>query len=70
MHSEGRCSWLLKKVPDGDYYFVLTVEKALGDPDNPDHVETWESPTFTVDRPNPWLDWLRDLLDRLRSWRP
>lgn len=68
--NNGPLSWLLREVPDGDYYFVVTIEKALGDPEVAEHVESWESPTFTVDRPNPWLDWLRDLLDRLRRWRP
>jgi subtilisin family serine protease len=38
-------------VPDGDYYIVLSVQKALGDDDNPDHWETWTSPVFTIDRP-------------------
>ena len=38
-------------VPDGDYYVVLSVQKALGDDDNPDHWETWTSPVFTIDRP-------------------
>ena len=38
-------------VPDGDYVVILTVRKALGDDNNPDHVETWTSPVFTIDRP-------------------
>jgi minor extracellular serine protease Vpr len=38
-------------LPDGDYQLQLTVLKALGDPDNPAHWETWTSPTFTIDRP-------------------
>jgi len=50
-HSQGAAKVKLKEVPDGDYYFVVTVVKALGDPDNPDHVETWTSPSFTIDRP-------------------
>ncbi|NED97400.1 S8 family serine peptidase [Phytoactinopolyspora alkaliphila] len=37
-------------VPDGDYVLRLTVVKPLGDPENPDHVETWDSPVITVDR--------------------
>ncbi len=40
-----------KVVPDGDYILELTVLKALGEPGNPDHVETWTSPAFTIDRP-------------------
>jgi subtilisin family serine protease len=38
-------------VPDGDYVVVITVRKALGDDNNPDHVETWTSPVFTIARP-------------------
>jgi subtilisin family serine protease len=38
-------------VPDGDYVVVISVQKALGDDDNPDHWETWTSPVFTIDRP-------------------
>jgi minor extracellular serine protease Vpr len=41
-----------KTVPDGDYILELTVVKALGDASNPDHVETWTSPSFTIDRPD------------------
>jgi subtilisin family serine protease len=37
-------------VPDGDYIVVLSVQKALGDDDNPDHWETWTSPVITIDR--------------------
>jgi minor extracellular serine protease Vpr len=39
-----------KVVPDGAYVVELTVVKALGDPSNPAHVETWTSPAFTIDR--------------------
>jgi len=39
-----------KVVPNGDYILELTVLKALGDPGNPDHVQTWTSPAFTIDR--------------------
>ena len=35
-------------APDGDYYFQLTLTKALGDAST---AETWTSPNFTVDRP-------------------
>jgi subtilisin family serine protease len=38
-------------VPDGQYYFKLSVLKALGDDNNPAHWETWTSPTFALDRP-------------------
>lgn len=37
-------------VPDGDYILRMTALKPLGDPDNPDHVETWDSPVITIDR--------------------
>jgi hypothetical protein len=29
----------------------IAVLKALGDPGNPAHTETWESPLITLDRP-------------------
>ncbi|MCK4306263.1 MAG: S8 family serine peptidase, partial [Candidatus Eisenbacteria sp.] len=38
-------------VPDGTYYAVISVLKANGDDDNPDHWETWTSPVFVIDRP-------------------
>jgi minor extracellular serine protease Vpr len=38
-------------LPDGQYVLEVTALKALGDPANPDHVETWTSPAFTIDRP-------------------
>lgn len=38
-------------VPDGDYVVVISVQKALGDDNNPDHWETWTSPVITIDRP-------------------
>ena len=38
-------------VPDGQYRIILTVLKALGDPNNPAHIETWTSPVITIDRP-------------------
>jgi len=54
LHSNGQGSkaglaW--KTVPDGQYKLVLKVLKALGDPANPAHWETWASPTITIDRP-------------------
>ena len=38
-------------VPDGTYYAVISVQKALGDDNNPAHWETWTSPLFVIDRP-------------------
>jgi subtilisin family serine protease len=38
-------------VPDGSYYAVVSVLKALGDASNPAHTETWTSASFTIDRP-------------------
>jgi len=38
-------------VPDGEYYLVIKVLKALGDPGNPDHWEIWTTPVFEIDRP-------------------
>jgi minor extracellular serine protease Vpr len=42
---------LFKTVPDGDYLITIRALKALGDPDNPAHWETWTSPVVTIDRP-------------------
>ena len=39
------------EVPDGTYYLVVTALKAGGDSSNPDHVQTWTSPSITIDRP-------------------
>ncbi|MGK3963225.1 S8 family serine peptidase [Sorangium sp. So ce118] len=38
-------------VPDGDYLIKLRALRALGDPGNDAHWETWTSPKITVDRP-------------------
>jgi subtilisin family serine protease len=38
-------------VPNGDYEVVISVLKAGGDDDNPDHWETWTSPVITIARP-------------------
>jgi minor extracellular serine protease Vpr len=38
-------------VPNGTYVLELSVLKALGDRDNPDHWEHWTSPPVTLDRP-------------------
>lgn len=37
-------------LPDGSYYAVLRALKALGDPVNEAHWETWTSPVFVIDR--------------------
>lgn len=39
------------EVPDGQYVIVLSVQKALGEDDNPAHWETWTSEEFTIKRP-------------------
>lgn len=39
-----------REVPDGDYILVLSVVNALGEASNPDDVETYETPAFTIDR--------------------
>jgi subtilisin family serine protease len=54
LHSNGQGSkaglaW--KTVPDGSYKLIVHALKALGDPANPAHWETWTSPTVTIDRP-------------------
>ena len=40
-----------RTLPDGHYYITVSVLKALGDKNNPDHTEIWTSPTFFIDRP-------------------
>lgn len=39
-------------VPNGTYRVRLVVQKALGDDDNPDHWESWDSPNVTIVRPD------------------
>ncbi|MEG3614242.1 S8 family serine peptidase [Isoptericola haloaureus] len=39
-----------KTLKDGDYQLHIDALKANGDRSNPDHWETWTSPTFTIDR--------------------
>jgi minor extracellular serine protease Vpr len=41
----------VKAVPNGTYRLELSVLKALGDPNNPDHFERWTSPNITIARP-------------------
>ncbi len=50
LHSNGNKP-MTKDVPDGDYFITVRVLKALGNPNNPAHWETWTSPTITIDRP-------------------
>jgi minor extracellular serine protease Vpr len=50
-NGKGNTNILYKEVPDGDYVIVVKVLKALGDPSNPGHWETWTSPVITIDRP-------------------
>jgi len=38
-------------VPDGDYVVVISVQKALGEDDNPDHWQSWTSPVINIVRP-------------------
>ena len=38
-------------VPNGTYVLVLSVLKALGDPDDPTHWEIWTSPVATLNHP-------------------
>lgn len=37
-------------VPNGQYIIKLSVQKALGDDENPAHWETWVSPPITIQR--------------------
>lgn len=47
--NNGKGNDKVRKVADGDYVLEIEVLRALGDPSNPDHVETWTSPAFTVE---------------------
>lgn len=40
-----------KEVPNGSYVLELKVLKALGDPNNAAHWDTWTSPVITINRP-------------------
>jgi flagellar hook assembly protein FlgD len=40
-----------KSAPDGRYTLKMQVDKPLAERNNPAHVETWVSPSFTIDRP-------------------
>ena len=41
------------EVPNGTYRVRLAIQKALGEDDNPDHWEYWDSPNVTIVRPDP-----------------
>jgi len=41
----------LNQVPDGNYIVVISVQKPLGEDDNPDHWESWTSSVITIARP-------------------
>lgn len=47
----GNQNELFKVVPNGDYVITIRVLKALGNPNNPAHWETWTSPVITIARP-------------------
>jgi minor extracellular serine protease Vpr len=51
LHSNGRKFAKTKEVPNGDYVVTVRILKALGEPGNPDHWETWTSPVITIERP-------------------
>ncbi|QNN83032.1 hypothetical protein H3H54_04555 [Brachybacterium sp. Z12] len=40
-------------MKNGEYILEMRVLKPLGDPENPDHWETFTSPQFTIDDPKP-----------------
>ena len=44
------------EVPNGSYRVRLAVQKALGEDDDPEHWEYWDSPVVTIGRPNPGVD--------------
>jgi hypothetical protein len=47
----GQRSSRVKTAPDGQYRLTLTAEKPLAEKGNPAHIESWTSPSFTIDRP-------------------
>ena len=47
----GNQNELFKVVPNGNYVITIRVLKALGNPNNPAHWETWTSPVITIARP-------------------
>jgi minor extracellular serine protease Vpr len=42
-----------RTLPSGSYTLEMRVLRAMGDADNPDHWETWESPEFELDARGP-----------------
>ncbi|UFU04621.1 Fn3-like domain-containing protein [Ruania suaedae] len=60
-------------VPDGDYIIGLEVVNALGDPENPDHVESADTVVFTIDRdgdgnpPSEFREQLRDVPPKMKG---
>ncbi|UFU08358.1 Fn3-like domain-containing protein [Ruania halotolerans] len=60
-------------VPDGDYIIEVTAVNALGDPENPDHVESVDSAVFTIDRdgdgnpPGEFEEQLRDVPPKMKG---
>lgn len=38
----------VRRVADGDYILEVRILKALGDPNNPDHWESWDSSPITI----------------------
>lgn len=49
-NGNGRGNASQRTVADGDYILEFTVVAALGDPSNPEHVDTYTSPVITIDR--------------------
>lgn len=50
-NGRGNTNELFKTVPNGDYVLEVRVLKALGNPNNPAHWESWISPVITIARP-------------------
>jgi minor extracellular serine protease Vpr len=48
---KGKNASQVRTAPNGRYVLRLSVLKALGDPANPAHWETWTSPVVTISRP-------------------
>lgn len=50
-NGRGNTNELFKTVPNGNYVLEVRVLKALGNPNNPAHWESWTSPVITIARP-------------------